>query len=142
MAFGDQAGAVRPFNFADHGAFHRAELAGEAIWEVDGHIRELPPNEQHKRPRWRIELKGAVQKKPGIELTPSYEDPGVTMAIMVCSLNLDGNRVSTDDPHIVLCELVPIPCDGGLPACSCKQAEQRASYMQDQAQPGRQAELK
>jgi hypothetical protein len=59
------------------------------------------------------------------------------MAIMVCSLNLDGNRVSTDDPHIVLCEPVPIPCDGGLP--TCKQAEQRASYMQDQAQ---QAELK
>ena len=133
MAFGDQAGAVRRLNLADKGAFHRAELAGEAIWEVDGQIKELPMDEHHRRPRWRIKLKGAIQKKPRVELSPSYEEPGVTMAIMVCSLNLDGDRGSTDVPRIVLCGLLPIPCDGGLPPC--KQAEQRACYWQDQAQP-------
>ena len=131
MASGDKAGAVRRLSFAGHGASHRAHLAGEAIWEVDGYVKELPPNEQHKRPRWRIELKGAVQKKPGIELSPSYEEPGVSMAIMVRSPNPDGDPGSTDVPRIVLCELLPIPCDGGLP--SCKQVEQRARHRQDPA---------
>jgi hypothetical protein len=132
MAFGDQAGAVRRLNLADHGAFHRAQLAGEAVWEVDGHIRELPQNEQNRRPRWRIKLKGAVQINSGFDLSPSYEEPGVSMAITVRSPNLDGGPRLTDVLRIVLCELLPIPCDGGL--SSYKQAEQRARYWQDQPQ--------
>ena len=89
MDFGDRAGAVRPLNLRDHGAFFNAKLAAEANWEVDGHVKELPTNEQHRRPRWRIKLKGALQKKPEVELIPSYEERGVSMAITVRSPNLD-----------------------------------------------------
>ena len=102
MAFGDQARAVHPLNLADHGAFHRAEWAAEANWEVDGRVKELPTKEQHRRPRWRIKLKGVLRKKPVIELTPSYEEPGVKMAIMVCSLNLEEGPESTDVSHSTL----------------------------------------
>jgi len=81
MDFGDRAGAVRPLNLRDHGAFFNAKLVAEANWEVDGHVKELPTNEQQRRPRWRIKLKGMLQRKPEVELTPSYEEPGVGVAI-------------------------------------------------------------
>jgi hypothetical protein len=88
VAFGDRAGAVRPLSLRDRDSFHRAELAAKASWELDGHFKELPPNEQHRRPRWRIKLNGALHRVRGVELNPTYEEPGVSMAIIVCSPNL------------------------------------------------------
>ena len=100
MAFGDRAGAARPLNLRDRGAFHRAELAAEADWEVDGHVKELPTNETNRRPRWRIKLKGVLRKMPEVELTPSYEESG--MAIVVRNVKLDGDAGWTDVPHSTL----------------------------------------
>ena len=87
VAFGDRAGAVRPLSLKDRGSFHKAELAAKASWELDGNARELPLNEQHRRRRWRVKLNGAFHRNRSVELSPSYEEPGVSMAIMVCSPN-------------------------------------------------------
>ena len=102
MAFGDRAGAVRPLNLSDRGAFHRTELVAGANWQVDGHSEKLPTNETDRRHRWRIKLKGALRITPEAALTPSYEEPGVSMAIMVRSLSLDGGAGWTDVPHSTL----------------------------------------
>lgn len=88
MGFGDRAGTVRPLTLRDRGSFHRTEPAARANWVRDGDIRALPPDEHHKRPRWCVKLNGALQKFPGVELRPSYEEPGVTMAIVVREPNL------------------------------------------------------
>jgi hypothetical protein len=88
MAFGDRAGIVRPLTLKDRGSFHRAELAARANWVRDGDIRALSPDEYHRRPRWCAKLNGALQRIGGVELEPSYEEPGVTMAIMVRKHNL------------------------------------------------------
>ncbi len=89
MAFGNRAGVVRPLTLKDRDSFHRAELAAKANWERDGDIKALPPDEHHKRPRWRVKLNGALVRLRGVELIPSYEEPGVSMAIMVRSPNLN-----------------------------------------------------
>jgi len=82
IAFGDRAGVVRPLTLKDRGSFHRKELAVRANWLRDGDISALPPDERHRRPRWRVKLNGTLQRIGGVELIPSYEEPGVAMAIM------------------------------------------------------------
>ena len=88
MDFGDRAGIVRPLNHNNRHEFHRVELAATANWERDGDIKALPPDGQHRRPRWRVKLNGALQRIHGVELKPSYEEPGVTMANVVRKINL------------------------------------------------------
>jgi len=82
MAFGERAGIVRPLTLRDRDSFHRAELAARANWVRDGDVKALPADEHHRRPRWRVKLNGALQRIHGVELIPSYEEPGVGMAIM------------------------------------------------------------
>jgi hypothetical protein len=88
IAFGDRAGVVRPLTLKDRGSFHRKELAVRANWLRDGDIRTLPSDEHYSRPRWRVKLNGTLQRIGGVELIPSYEEPGVAMAIMVRNPNL------------------------------------------------------
>jgi hypothetical protein len=103
VAFGDRAGAVRPLSLKNRDEFHRAEWAAKANWDRDIQTKELPPDGQHRRPRWRVKLNGTFQRDPKVELCPSYEEPGVSMAIMVCNLlNLCGDPGSTDVPHSTL----------------------------------------
>jgi hypothetical protein len=91
MAFGERAKVVRPLTLKDRDSFHRAEPAAKAIWERDGDAKALPPDEHHQQSRWRVKLNGALQKIPGVELIPSYEEPGVSMAIMVRCPSLGEN---------------------------------------------------
>ena len=88
MAFGDRARVVRPLTLRDRDAFHRAEPAARADWVRDGDVKALPPGEHHKRPRWHVALNGALQRIDGVKLIPSYEEPGVSMTIMVRKPNL------------------------------------------------------
>ena len=100
LAFGDRAGAVRPLDFSDRNAFHRT--VARANWQVDGHSEKLPTNSTNRRHRWRIKLKGTLRITPGAALTPSYEEPGVSMAIIVRILKLDGDAGWTDVLHSTL----------------------------------------
>lgn len=88
MAFGDRAGIVRPLSLKDRDAFHRAKLAARANWVRDGDVQPLPLDEHNRRPCWRVRLNGVLQRIHGVELVPSYEEPGVSMAIMVRKPNL------------------------------------------------------
>jgi hypothetical protein len=127
IAFGDRAGIVRPLTLRDRDSFHRSELAARANWVRDGEIRALPPDEHHRRPRWRVRLNGVFQRIRGVELTPSYEEPNVSMAIMVRKPNL-GKDMDGLTSLVVYCELLSIP-RGGFPLC--KQPEQSACDWQD-----------
>jgi len=99
MAFGDRAGIVRTLNLRDRDAFHNAELAARANWVRDGDVKALPPDEHHRRPRWRVKLNGVLQRIHGVELIPSYEEPGVSMAIMVRKPNFGKDVGWTDVPR-------------------------------------------
>ena len=83
MAFGARAGIVRPLTLRDRDTFYRSELAARADWVRDGDVKALPPDEHHRRPRWCVKLNGVLQRIHGVELIPSYEEPGVSMAIVV-----------------------------------------------------------
>jgi len=98
MAFGERAGIVRPLTLRNRDSFHRAELASRANWVRDGDVRALPLDEHHRRPRWRVKLDGTLQRIHGVELIPSYEEPGVGMAIMVRKPNLGKDIGWTDVP--------------------------------------------
>ena len=98
MAFGDRAGVVRPLTLRDRDAFHRAELVARADWVRDGDVKALPADEVHRRPRWRVTLNGALQRIGGVELIPSYEEPGVSMTIMVRKPSLGRDIGWTDVP--------------------------------------------
>jgi hypothetical protein len=100
IGFGDRAGIVRPLTLKDRDSFHRADLAARANWVRDGDIRALPPppDEHRRRLRWCVKLNGALQRIPGVELEPSYEEPGVPMAIVVRKPNLGKGIGWTDVP--------------------------------------------
>ena len=106
--FGERAGVVRPLTLKDRDSYHRAELAATANWERDVDIKELPPDENHSRPRWRVKLNGALQKVHGVELNPSYEEPGVSMARVVRNPTSAKTFVRLTS-LAVLCELLPLP---------------------------------
>ncbi len=98
MDFGDRAGIVRPLNHNNRHEFHRVELAATANWERDGDVKALPLDEHHRRPRWRVKLNGVFQGMRGVELKPSYEEPGVTMANVVRKPSLCRDIRWTDVP--------------------------------------------
>ena len=102
MAFGARAGIVRPLNLNDRDVFYRAELVARADWVRDGDVKALPPDDHHRRPRWRVKLNGALQGIRGVELIPSYEEPGVSMATVVRKPNLGKDILLTDIPCSIL----------------------------------------
>jgi len=83
LAFGERASAIQPLRLANHNDYHRADFAGKAHWELDGHARQLPSNDEYARPRWCMELNGKLQREAHIELTPSFEQPGVALKYFV-----------------------------------------------------------
>ncbi|KAI9509804.1 hypothetical protein F5148DRAFT_693119 [Russula earlei] len=82
MDFGTEGATLRPFTLKNRSSFHRTDLVARAEWVLDGHAKELLPNERHPRSRWRIKLTGALHKEPGVELSASFEEPGVALRIM------------------------------------------------------------
>ena len=68
MAFGEQATTVRPLSLRNRTAFHRSDLAAKAHWQHDGHPRELPPDDEHRRTRWRVKLNGNFERETNMEL--------------------------------------------------------------------------
>jgi len=84
MAFGDGATDVRPLTLRDRRSFHDSRVVAKAHWELDGRTKELSPNERHARTRWRMKLKGELQRAPGVQnLDPSFEVPGMTIMYIV-----------------------------------------------------------
>jgi hypothetical protein len=83
LAFGEQAAAVGPLNLMDRSSFHRSDLAAtaRARWQLDGRARQLLPDEGHPRPRWTIELNGNLHRETGIELGPSFNEPGMALVV-------------------------------------------------------------
>jgi len=131
MAFGEQAATVRPLSLRNRTAFHRSDLAGKAHWQRDGHTRELPPDDEHPRSRWRVKLDGNLQRETNIELTPSFEEPGMALVVRTIDVIFGQGLTLTDGlPLAVLCEPLPIPFDR-FPAC--EQPEECASYGQNSA---------
>ena len=86
MGFRDGAATVRPLTLKDRKSVQDSRVVAKAHWELDGHTKELTPNERHSRTRWRIKLKGEFQREPGAVLDTSLEVPG--MAIIVRSPTL------------------------------------------------------
>src|SRR5712671_5377925 len=81
MGFRDGAATVRPLTLKDRTSFHHSRVVAKAHWELDGHTKELTPNERHSRTRWRIKLKGEFQREPGVVLDPSFEGPGMAKIV-------------------------------------------------------------
>lgn len=83
LVFGEQAAAVGPLNLMNRNAFHRSDLAAStrARWQLGGRARELLPDEGHPRPRWSVELGGNLHRETGIELGPSFEEPGMALVV-------------------------------------------------------------
>jgi hypothetical protein len=81
LAFGEQAAAVRRLSLKDPSSFHSTNLAARASWQLDGHARELLPDQEHPRPRWCIELDGSLHREPKVELRPSLEESGVALVV-------------------------------------------------------------
>jgi hypothetical protein len=92
MNFGEQATAVH--RLLNRRSSHRAELAARAHWQLDGHARELLPDEGRTRPRWTVDLNGSLQRETGVELSPSFEEPD--MALVVRRLTFGEDLTLTD----------------------------------------------
>ena len=85
MAFGKHAATVRPLDLS---SYHGSKLAANAHWRRDGHTQELPPDDEHPRSRWRVELNGNFHREANMELAPSFEDPGMTIMVRPIDVNL------------------------------------------------------
>jgi hypothetical protein len=96
LFFGEQAAAVGPLNLMNPNSLYRSDLAASARarWQPDGRARELLPDEEHPRLRWSIELDGNLHRETGIELNPSFDEPG--MALVVRRLPFGEDLTSTD----------------------------------------------
>jgi len=81
MAFGEQAATVRPLSLRNRTSYHRSDLVANAHWQRDGHTQELPLDDAHPRSRWRVKLDGNLHRETNIELTPSFEEPGMTLMV-------------------------------------------------------------
>ena len=81
LGFGKRAATVRPLTLKDRGSFHRADIVARAFWQLDGHARELLPDKAHPRPRWSVELNGSLRREAGVELSPSFEGPGMALVV-------------------------------------------------------------
>lgn len=85
LVFGENAAAASPpFNIANRGSYHIKEWVAKAQWDVDGHARELPLNDQRPRPCWRINLNGKLLREPKAEISPSLAEPGIAHMYYVC----------------------------------------------------------
>jgi len=85
LVFGkDAAAATPPFTIADRKSYHIKEWVAKAQWDVDGHAKELPPSDQHPRPRWHIKLNGKLLREPCAEITHSFAEPGIAHMYYVC----------------------------------------------------------
>jgi hypothetical protein len=128
MVFGEQAAAVHPSILNNSNSFHRTDLAARSSrWQLDGRTREHLPDGEHPRPRWSIELKGNFHRETGVELTPSFDEPG--MSLVVGRLAFGEGLILTDEcPSIVLRVPLCVPHER-IP--SCDQPEKGASYGQD-----------
>jgi len=81
LGFGEHAATVRPLSLKDRKSFHRTDLAARASWQPDGPVRELLPDEGHRLPRWSVQLNGSLQRETGVELSPSFEHPGMALIV-------------------------------------------------------------
>ncbi|KAH9998863.1 hypothetical protein BJV74DRAFT_883111 [Russula compacta] len=84
MAFGERASAIQPLNLMDRSSFHRTDWAAIAHWEDDSQIKELTLNERHPKPRWRVKINGELRREPDVELSPSFDVPGMSLMYFVC----------------------------------------------------------
>ena len=69
-------------------AFHWSDLATKAHWQHDGNTRELPLDDGHPRPHWHIKLDGNLQQETNIEVTPSFEEPGMALVVRMIDVIL------------------------------------------------------
>ncbi|KAI0300817.1 hypothetical protein BC826DRAFT_1102149 [Russula brevipes] len=83
LAFGKQASVIRPLTLKNRSSYHRTDMAAKAHWDFDGHAKELPSNDGHPRPRWCINLNGKFHRQPRVELSPSFEVPGMALMYFV-----------------------------------------------------------
>jgi hypothetical protein len=80
LAFGEQVTAAH-LGLGDRRSFHRTDLAARAHWQLNGRVRELLPDEGHPRPRWNVELDGSLHRETKVELSPSFEEPGMALVV-------------------------------------------------------------
>jgi hypothetical protein len=100
MAFGKDAQVIRPFSRSNRSSYHRAELIAAASWELDqpdGLPRELPKDNVHSCPRWRIRLNGQFRRTADVEMVATIQAPD--MAIRVCRHNFGRDLAPTDVSH-------------------------------------------
>jgi hypothetical protein len=91
----------RVTSIGDLNMLHRTDWAATAQWELDGHARQLPPNEEHPRTRWCVKLNGKLRQETGVKLSPSFRMPDY--ALMVRSFDLSGDLAPTDVFHSTSC---------------------------------------
>lgn len=108
--YGTQAAALRPLTLRDRNSYFQSDLAAKAHWQRDGHTQELPPDDEHPRSRWRIKLDGILHREANMELTPSFEDSGMTILVRAIGLSLVQPYVDRF-ASVVPCEPIPIPVD-------------------------------
>jgi hypothetical protein len=78
LVFGKNAAAATPpFTLADRSSYHIKEWVAKALWDADGHARQLPLSDEHRRPRWRIKLNGKLLRDPKAEISHSFAEPGI-----------------------------------------------------------------
>jgi len=88
MAFGEQAATIRPLSLRNRTEYHRSDLAARAHWQCDGYTQELPLDDEHPRLRWRVKLDGNLHRETNIELTPSFEEPGMRLMVRMIDVIL------------------------------------------------------
>jgi hypothetical protein len=82
MVFGEQAAAVHPSILNDSKSFHRTDLAARSTrWQLDGRAKQHLPDAECPRHRWSIELRGNFHRETGVELTPSFDEPGMSLVV-------------------------------------------------------------
>lgn len=96
MAFGEQAAPVRPLSLRNRKSYHRSDLAAKAHWQRDGHTRELPLDDEHPRSRWSVKLNGNLHRETDIQLTPSFEEPGIALRVIVRTIDVIRPRPYVD----------------------------------------------
>jgi len=99
LVFGKNASAATPpFNIANRKSYHITEWVAKAQWDVDGHPRGLPLNDEYPRPRWRINLNGKLLREPRAEIRPSLAEPGMAHMYFVCLFPFCSENFSPNKP--------------------------------------------
>ena len=83
LAFGKKAAsATPPFNLRNRRSYHITKWVATAQWYADDEdTKELPPDDEHPRSRWRYKLNGEFRREHCAEISHSFAEPG--MAVMV-----------------------------------------------------------